>query len=121
MVVYPAASGSYSLYEDDGISYNYKKGIYSVTYFSLQVSDNTVVINAVKKHNDYETGRSDYLFKILDPGNFSNITANGTLLKKLSGENELKNSQSGYYLNSASNILLVKVKIEDNIKIIYNR
>jgi len=120
IVVYPASSGTYSLYEDDGISYNYKNGIYSVTDFSLQVSDNSVVINAGKEHNGYETGRTYYLFKILNPGSAVNITNNGTALKNFSNEAELTGSNGGYYFDSIKKILFVKVKDEKNIKIIYN-
>jgi alpha-glucosidase len=119
VILCPASSGSYSLYEDDGISYNYKNGKYSITDFSSQVFKNSVLINADKKHDGYRTGRNYYLFKILNPGNTFNITNNGIFLKNFSSEDELSNSNVGYYLDSKRNILFVKVKDEKNIKIEY--
>jgi alpha-glucosidase len=121
VILYPASSGSYSFYEDDGISYNYKNGEYSITDFSSQVFKNYVVINADKKYNGYETGRNYYLFKILGVGSAVNITDNGTALKNFSREGELNDSNGGYYLDSGRNILFVKVKDEKNIKIKYDR
>jgi hypothetical protein len=83
------------------------------------VFKNSVLINADKKHDGYRTGRNYYLFKILNPGNTFNITNNGIFLKNFSSEDELSNSNVGYYLDSKRNILFVKVKDEKNIKIEY--
>jgi hypothetical protein len=55
----------------------------------------------------------------LNPGNTFNITNNGIFLKNFSSEDELSNSNVGYYLDSKRNILFVKVKDEKNIKIEY--
>lgn len=120
VVVYPASSGSYNLYEDDGISYDYKNDKYSLTGFSSQVSNNSIVITADKKHDGYDSGRKYYLFKILDTGNASGITCNGITLKSFTNEDELNNSDGGYFLDSVSKVLFVKVKSENNIKLEYN-
>jgi alpha-glucosidase (family GH31 glycosyl hydrolase) len=119
VVVYPASSGTYNFYEDDGISYDYRNGKYSITEFSSQVLRNSIVINTDKKYDGFDAGRKYYLFKILNTSNIAGITNNGSVLKTYSNENELNASSGGYYLDPDKNVLFVKVKNERNIKIEY--
>ncbi len=59
--VFPGASGSYNLYEDDGITNNYQKGEYSVTNIDYNYLTNnyTLIIRNVE-------GKPDLLFKTRD-------------------------------------------------------
>jgi alpha-glucosidase len=119
VTIYPAAAGSYNFYEDDGISYKYREGKYSITEFSSQVYKNSAIIIANEKFNGYESGKKYYLFKILNPGSAYNISINGTASTKLTNENELNNSAAGYFLDSNKNVLMIKVKNQKEIKIEY--
>ena len=42
--IYPGADGSFTLYEDEGDSYNYEKGAYSVIQFSWNEKTRTLTI-----------------------------------------------------------------------------
>ena len=44
--VYPGADGSFTLYEDEGDSYNYEKGIYSTIAFRWNNAKKTLIIGA---------------------------------------------------------------------------
>ena len=44
--VYPGADGSFTLYEDEGDSYNYEKGIYSTIAFHWNNAKKTLIIGA---------------------------------------------------------------------------
>ncbi|MFW5736368.1 MAG: TIM-barrel domain-containing protein, partial [Halanaerobium sp.] len=52
--------GSYSLYDDDGISYNYQNGVYNLTEFSYQYTDNQIIFNTVRKEENYQQEFKDY-------------------------------------------------------------
>jgi len=46
LLVYEGADGSFSLYEDEGINYNYEKGAFSQIKFSYNEAEHTLVIAA---------------------------------------------------------------------------
>ncbi len=117
--VFPSPESEYSFYEDDGISYNYKKGDYSLTEFKSRLGKSSRTISINKIHNEYNTGRKDYLLRILNTSNVGNVTDNGTKLKEYPDEAGLKNSANGYYFNGDEKILFVKVKDEKDIEVKY--
>jgi alpha-glucosidase len=52
--------GSYSLYDDDGISYNYQNGVYNLTEFNYQYTDNQIIFNIERKEENYQQEFKDY-------------------------------------------------------------
>ncbi len=74
---------SYTLYEDDGISYAYKNGNYNLTKFSylkteksLEININNIYKNYDKDYNQYEIILKDYDRK------FTNISYNNSKITK---------------------------------------
>ena len=120
VVIFPTASSNYSLYEDDGISYDYKNGKYSITSFESNLSDTNGVISIKHDYNKFNSGRKDYLLKILNTGNVSNVFDNKTKMQKFSSQTELRNSIAGFYFDERAKILFVKVANEKNIKVQYD-
>ena len=52
--------GSYKLYDDDGISYNYENGVYNITEFEYQYTDNQIIFNINKTEENYQQEFKDY-------------------------------------------------------------
>jgi alpha-glucosidase len=52
--------GSYKLYDDDGISYNYENGVYNMTEFEYQYTDNQILFNINRKEENYQQEFKDY-------------------------------------------------------------
>lgn len=52
--------GSYELYDDDGISYNYENGVYNITEFEYQYTDNQIIFNIKKIEENYQQEFKDY-------------------------------------------------------------
>ncbi|RCW58747.1 glycoside hydrolase family 31 protein [Halanaerobium sp. ST460_2HS_T2] len=52
--------GNYSLYDDDGISYNYQDGIYNLTDFNYQYTDNQIIFNIERTEENYQQEFKDY-------------------------------------------------------------
>ncbi len=46
--IYPGANGTFTLYEDEGDSYRYEKGVYSTIPFSWDNASKTLIIGARK-------------------------------------------------------------------------
>ena len=61
------SESSYTLYEDDGISYDYQHGKYNLKEFSYQKKSNKLVFQIKHLHFAYETDYNNYLL------NFKNI------------------------------------------------
>jgi alpha-glucosidase len=115
-----AGTSSYTLYEDDGISYNYRQGYYSLTEFTSTLTGNTGIINIYKTHNNYNPGRVYYLLKILNTQSVSKVTGNGRLLNRLMSESKLNDSEDGFYLDPLKNILFVKIKDVNDLEVKYD-
>ena len=119
VVVFPSSKSKYSFYEDDGISYNYKQGKYSLNDFESRLEDNSGTISIKQTNDGYDTGRKDYLLRILNTGDVANVSVNNSSLKKFSGKTELESSEEGFYPDKKENTLYVKVKNGKDIEIKY--
>jgi len=119
VIIFPSSESKYSFYEDDGISYNYKQGKYSLTEFESKLEHNSNMITINNIHDGYETGINNYLLKILNTANVYKVTVNHTELKKFPDKTELEKSNEGFYSNVTDNTLYVKVKNGKNIDITY--
>jgi len=55
---------SYTLYEDDGISYNYQEGKYNLKKFSYKKSKEKIEFDINYKENNYKTDYNKYLIRL---------------------------------------------------------
>lgn len=64
----PQSQGTYQLYDDDGISYNYQAGAYNLTEFNYQYTENKLVFKIDKLVNNYQQEFKEYklIFNNLD-------------------------------------------------------
>lgn len=66
LVVCPSQKSEYTLYEDDGLSYKYETGKYSLTKFSLEKDTKITKLQVAKLKADFKNDRKKYLFTLLD-------------------------------------------------------
>lgn len=61
---------SYRLYDDDGLSYNYQNGVYNLTEFNYQYTDNQIIFNIDRIDENYQQEFKDYklIFNNLNKG-----------------------------------------------------
>ena len=69
--IYPLDSGSYDLYEDDGITNNFKKGMYMITTFTYQYDADTYNFSIRRKDGRNLINRRSYILRFK---NIKNIT-----------------------------------------------
>jgi len=109
--IFPAELSSYELYEDDGISYNYRDGVYSVTKIEVKKEvSGSLDISYKKTFNGYESRVKNLLFRIYDREEPSEISLSGRTLKRYNSEEELAKAGEGFFFESEKNILFVMVK-----------
>ncbi|MHB9011415.1 MAG: DUF5110 domain-containing protein [Ignavibacteriaceae bacterium] len=64
--IYPGSDGSFNLYEDDGITYNYTKGEYSIIPFKWDDKNKTLIIG--KRQGSYPGMLDERTFQIVIVG-----------------------------------------------------
>ncbi len=116
MVVYPSDGAKYSLCEDDGISFEYTKGKYSITSFDCDKSagknkdEIKIEIKIKTEKNGYETGREYYLFKIVSEEKPAGVVTGGKQFSVVKSVEELKAKPGGYYYDSEEKVIYVKAR-----------
>lgn len=106
LIVFPSQKSEYTLYEDDGLSYKYETGKYSLTRFSLDKDVKVTKLQVVKLKADYKNDRKKYLFTLLD-----------TKLPKELFLNDKELSTSAVSFDKEKNILHFIINDTDNFKI----
>ena len=121
VIVFPSKQSSYDFYEDDGITFNYKKGEYSETEIKSEISGNTGRITVKKIHDGYKSEHKTTLFKVLNISSLSSVKNN---LKDLTGypsKTDLNKIDEGYFFDRIKSTVFIKIPGFDNINISYQK
>ncbi len=87
-----------TFYEDDGISYNYEKGQFSLTEFELNCSKKKVLFSIVPKVKNFEPEYENYLVVVHNVGNtIKTIQINGKKYMAVKSREELEERKGNYF------------------------
>ena len=81
VAIYPLANGSYDLYEDDGVSYNYEKGLYMITNFSYEYNDDDYTFIIKKKDGKNLLNKRNYILRFKNIRNITEVNVNDGSIK----------------------------------------
>jgi alpha-glucosidase len=104
IVIFPSEKTEFNLYEDDGETYEYESGKYSITNFTVEKGNKILTLNVKKIKDGFKNDRKNYLFTFLNTNKPEKIIFNG---KEISG--------SAITFNNEKNILKIKVDEVGNI------
>ena len=71
--IYPLNDGTYNLYEDDGITNNYKKGIYMITNFSYHYEKDNYTLKISKSEGKNLLSKRNYLLRFKNTKNIKAV------------------------------------------------
>ena len=112
--IYPSNGSKYSFYEDDGISFDYEKGKYSLTEFNCTQSSNSIEIAVNKSKDGYKPDRKNYLFKVVSEKKPVSVHCQQSTVNKslqlIKSLDKLEKETSGYYYNEKENLVYIKVQ-----------
>lgn len=96
--VYPDGTSDFTLYEDDGISFNYEQGEYCETGYQAAGDANRVIVDirARKAPGAYRPPTRHYLFQIHNGAAPVTVTQDGKALTQKASEAELNASTEGW-------------------------
>lgn len=117
-LIFPSSKKSgYNLYEDDGITYEFNNGKYSLTKIESEINSNKVLINLEKAKNGFDGKLKNYLFKIVDVKLNKSVKVNGKTIKSVAGQKELSNFDECLFHDKNENILFIKTTALEKISI----
>ena len=95
--VYPSGISSYEMYEDDGISMDYQKGIGSLTRFTSRLADDSWTFTADKPVGKYKPAKHTYLVKAYLQNVPQSVIENGKSLPVLSSVTDAERNTGWFY------------------------
>lgn len=89
LAVYPEGKSTYELYEDDGVSLDYKEGTYAISSIESRLANNVWTLFVHRPEGNYRPDIHNYELNSrldVEPGR---VTENGKLMKKVEMTDEL--------------------------------
>jgi hypothetical protein len=108
--IYPKGNGSFDLYEDDGESYDYEKGIYAITKYSYGEHANGLTIEKSVPKGKYQIPEREHIFCVHGLPRVQSVRQEGHLLEPLGSDEELKAAQVGWRCDEPGKRLWIKAK-----------
>ncbi len=71
--IYPLSDGTYNLYEDDGITNNYKKGMYMITNFSYHYEKDNYTLKISRSEGKNLLNKRNYLLRFKNTKNITEV------------------------------------------------
>ena len=118
--IYPGGSSSFQLYEDDGETYDYERGVFSVTTYSCDENSNGVLIRKSVPEGKYEIPERDHLFCVHTKAAVKDIVSNGKPLPSCGSQDEFNSAREGWMVETTGKGLLwirVKGGVKDAMEI----
>jgi alpha-glucosidase (family GH31 glycosyl hydrolase) len=109
--VFPAKQGTGWLYEDDGNTFDYEKGKFAKTAFTLQQTHNGMIINTSARTGGYkEMPQRAYLLQIHNLKDIKSVVCSGKTIKEAASKELLlnKSDKAGWWYDKDSHVLYVK-------------
>jgi alpha-glucosidase (family GH31 glycosyl hydrolase) len=101
--VYPEGTSSFTLYEDDGVTFNYEKGDYCETLYQVTGNNKNVIINirARKAPGAYTPPSRHYLFRVHNGADPVKVKKDGKVLARMKSEAGLRSSTDSWYFSDS--------------------
>lgn len=112
--IYPKGMYSYKLYEDDGNTYEYEKGIYALTTISYKETKKSMDIIKSAPEGKYSIPERDHLFCIHKKTTVLNISVNEKNIDLQVNMKNFENASEGWYFDKNKNLIWLKTKGKAN-------
>jgi alpha-glucosidase len=109
--IYPKGKSSFELYEDDGESYDYEKGIYTITTFSSWDNGKELVIKKAVPAGKYKIPEREHLYCVHQKPEVEKVIQDGRTLPVFISLCDFNSAEEGWMQESEGKKLLwVKIK-----------
>ncbi|MFO7658982.1 MAG: glycoside hydrolase family 31 protein [Bacteroidales bacterium] len=117
-------NGSFTLYDDDGLSHDYLEGKYALTEISGHMADNSLNINIPNPEGDFALPERDFILKIRSSSRPKVVTINDKTIISATQALDVQNihpvQPNTWWYNETEKILLVvcKQKHKESLRIL---
>jgi len=111
--IYPFGRSDYTLYEDDGLTRDHRKGIFATTKFEVsapEIGPITITLHAAKGDFNGRQKKRTYLLEIHTAKMPNSVMLNGTKLKKAKDKSKFDEQMSGWYMDSSEKKGIIHIK-----------
>jgi alpha-glucosidase (family GH31 glycosyl hydrolase) len=108
--VYPKGTSAITLYEDDGVSYDYQKGVYALTTFRCVESDSGIVITKSAPTGLYEVSERDHIFEVHKEMTVKSVTKADKKLPQFGKRAQFDSEGEGWFYDPAKKIVWAKIR-----------
>jgi len=118
--VYPEGNSSFELYEDDGESYDYERGIFSITKFTCNEIKNELILKKEIPTGKFNLQERDHVFCVHGGIGVKDVKQHGRSLPILLSAKEFENALEGWMKETnGKKLLWIKVKgsVHDTLEI----
>ncbi|MBU2492104.1 MAG: glycoside hydrolase family 31 protein [Bacteroidetes bacterium] len=115
-LIFPSEKyNDYNLYEDDGETFKYTNGNYSLTNINAVKNSGKIIIKLDKTYKGYDSKLVNYLFQMINIDSFNSVKVNGILFKSIKDKNKFDESNESFFYNKSDKFLIIKTPVMDNI------
>jgi len=111
--VYPSGKSSFTMYEDDGLTREHRKGIFATTRFevsALETGAISIIINAARGNFNGRLKNRTYLIDIHTSSLPKVITFNGKKLQRVKTKKSFANKPSAWYFDGTTQNGILQIK-----------
>ncbi|WP_173917634.1 glycoside hydrolase family 31 protein [Halobacillus sp. Marseille-Q1614] len=114
---YLEEEASYSFYEDDGATLEYKDGEYNITNFNIERKGKHVEFTNEKEAAGFDSDLESYTLKLNGEKAPRKVQAANAKYKQVKSVEEVKSNQETYFFDQESEALYVNVPVDENKKV----
>jgi alpha-glucosidase (family GH31 glycosyl hydrolase) len=107
---YPEGTSAFTLYEDDGVSYDYQKGVYALTTFRCSESDSGILITKSAPKGLYKLSERDHIFEVHKQKAVKSVTKADKKLPQFGKRAQFDSEGEGWFYDPAKKIVWAKIK-----------
>ncbi|MHC4229197.1 MAG: DUF5110 domain-containing protein, partial [Planctomycetota bacterium] len=98
-----------TLYEDDGASYDYEKGVYASTMFRCMEHSDGVLITKSAPRGSYKVPERDHMFAVHKQMKVNSVRTGRTSIPHYDSRAEFDSAAEGWFYDSSSHIIWAKI------------
>lgn len=103
LAIYPSSYSSYELYEDDGITDDYKQGIYAITHIESRLSNGTWTLDIHKPQGKFRPSKHTYSVEVYWEEKPLTVSQNGHLMQETTSD-----TKEGWYYDEVLRRVIIK-------------
>jgi hypothetical protein len=108
--IYPKGTSTFLLYEDDGASYDYEKGIYALTTFRCIENNAGITVTKSAPKGSYKVPARDHIFRVHKEMAVKSVTTADKKLRRFTKKAMFDSAAEGWFYDATGKIMWAKVK-----------